>query len=179
MTGVQTCALPICTFLVLANRVIKHICELPQHFIPLDRTDSNFDFLGKRLEAEIGINSPLTEFVKSNADGVRYLIDLRNFHEHSKETRTIIENFSLTPDSRIQVPMWHLSNQGPHPIKEEMSATILFLMQMAEAMLIHLVMHSISKKFPFIIEEVPDDSVDLKNPIKYRLSVDVNKLKFA
>lgn len=167
------------TFLVLANRVIKHICELPKHFISLERADSNFEYLSKRLETAIGADSPVTEFVKSNADGVRYLIDLRNFHEHPKEKRTIIENFSLTPDSRIQVPMWHLSKQEPHPIKEEMSATIIFLMQLAETMLIHLVMHSISKKFPFIIEEVPVDSFDHNIPIKYRLSVDASKLKFV
>lgn len=145
----------------------------------MERPDSNFDYLGKRLETEVGSNSPLTTFVKDNADGVRYLIDLRNFHEHPKERRTIIENFRLMPDSRIQVPMWHLSDREPHPIKEEMDAANQFLLEMAEAMLIHLVMHSISRKFPFVIEVVPDDRVDEKAPIKYRLSIDVSKLRMA
>lgn len=166
-------------YLIQANRVIKLICELLQQFIPLERPDSNFDYLGKRLETAIGSDLPLTTFVKDNAECVRYLIDLRNFHEHPKEKRTIIENFRLMPDSRIQVPMWHLSDQDPHPIKEEMDAANQFLLEMTEAMLIHLVMHSVSRKFPFIIEAVPDDQIDEKAPIKYRLSIDVSKLRMA
>lgn len=164
-------------FLINANRVIKLVCELPQQFIPLDRHDSNFDYLAKRLEAAIGGNTPLVEFVKDNADGVRYLIDLRNFHEHPKEKRTVIENFCLMPDSSIRMPMWHLSDQEPRPIKDEMDAANYFLMHIAEAMLIHLVMHAVSRKFPYIIEEIPDDKVDEKAPIKYRLSLDISKLR--
>ena len=166
------------TFLIQANRVIKSICELPAEFISLERTDSNFDHLGRRFEKAIGTDSPLTEFVKSNADGVRYLIDLRNFHEHPKEQRTVIENFRLMPDWTIQVPMWHLSDREPRPIKEEMAAANHFLLQMAEAMLVRLVMHAVSHKFPFVIEEIPDDRVDGRVPIKYRLSVDVTKLRW-
>jgi hypothetical protein len=79
------------TFLIQANRAIKLICELPRFFISLDRADSNFDHLGKRLAAILGESTPLTEFVTSNADGIRYLIDLRNFHEHPKEKSSIAE----------------------------------------------------------------------------------------
>lgn len=165
------------SFLINANRVIKLVCELPQRFIPLDRSDSNFDYLAKRLEVGIGSDTPLVKFVNDNADGVRYLIDLRNFHEHPNEKRTVIENFSLMPDSSIRVPMWHLSGQEPRPIKEEMDAAIHFLMQIAEAMFIHLVMHTVSRKFPFVVEEIPDDKVDERSPIKYRLSLDISRLR--
>lgn len=123
--------------------------------------------------------TPLTEFVNANADGVRYLIDLRNFHEHPKEKSTVIDNFRLMPDTRIRVPMWHLSDQEPRPIGEEMFAVLEFLIQMAEAMLIHLVMHRVSKKFPFCIQEVEDKDIDVKNPTKYRLSIDISKLRMA
>lgn len=45
------------TFLIQANRAIKHICELPQFFLSLERADSNFDHLSKRLEKTIGKNT--------------------------------------------------------------------------------------------------------------------------
>ena len=166
------------TFLVFANRVIKQICELPSLFLALDRIDSNFDHLGKRLEKSIGADSPATEFVKKNANGVRYIIDLRNFHEHPKEKRTSIMNFSLPPDSSIQLPMWCITGHPPRPIQEEMFAIVDFLMQMAEAMFIHLVMRSITSGFPFVIEMVPDEEIDLKAPIKYRLTLDASRLTF-
>jgi hypothetical protein len=167
------------TFLVQANRTIKLICELPSLFLSLDRADSNLDHLGKRLENLIGSNVPLTEFVTANTAEVRYLIDLRNFHEHPNKIKTEIDNFTLMPDAKIQVPMWHISNEPPRPIKEEMLASITFLIQLAEAMLIHLVMHKVSKQAPYIVVEVPDTDVDPNVPIKYRLSIDLTKLKMA
>jgi hypothetical protein len=167
------------TFLIQANRTIKKICELPQHFYPLAKTDSNFDHLSKRLAESVGEESPLTVFVRENCDGVRYLIDLRNFHEHPKQLQTVIENFRVLPDGRIQVPMWHLAGAKPteaHPIREEMAATIDFLRDMAEAMLIHLVMQRVSRRLPYIVEETPDDKLDSRLPIKYRLSLDISRL---
>lgn len=165
------------TYLVHANRVIKTICELPTLFLDLNGTDSNFDHLAKRLKRTLGEDANLTKFVDDNAIGVRYLIDLRNFHEHPKEKRTIIENFRLMPDMKIQVPMWNVTGDEPRPIREEMEVGVNFLVQMAEAMLIHLVMSSVVKTIPFIIEMVEESKIDPKNPIKYRLSVDITKLK--
>jgi hypothetical protein len=164
-------------FLIQLNRAIKIICELPSFFISLNRVDSNFNHLGKRLTKIVGEKAPLIEFINANAEGIRYLIDLRNFHEHPKEKKTIIDNFRLMPDMRIRVPMWYIEGQEPRPIKEEMIAAIEFLVQMAEAMLIHLVMFRLSKQFPFIILEIPEKDIDANCPIKYKLSIDISKLK--
>ncbi len=166
------------TFLIQANRAIKLICELPSFFLNLDRQDSNFHHLGKRLEAAVGKDIPLTQFVIENKANIEYLIELRNFHEHPKQRKTIIINFMLMPDSSIRTPHWHISDGEPHAIKEEMIATVEFLRDLAELMLIHLVMFAISKDFPFIIEAIPEDKIDKSNPIRYRLSLDMNKLQF-
>lgn len=165
-------------FLIHANRAIKAICELPAAFMDLDKVDSNFDHLAKTLAPIMGQDSPLVYFITSNADGIRYIIDLRNFHEHPKKKKTIIDNFSLLPDMSIKVPMWSVSYDQPRPIKEEMRAVIVFLVEMAEAMLIHLVMALVVKGIPFIVERIEDSKIDQQKPIKYRLSLDFNKLKF-
>ena len=92
------------TFLVQANRVIKMLSGLPSLFLPLSKEDSNFDHLAKRIVSEY-IEAPrLLEFVKDNAKGVKYLAELRNFHEHPKKIKTIINNFTLTPTSSIEIP---------------------------------------------------------------------------
>jgi hypothetical protein len=168
------------TFLIQANRAIKQICELPHFFITLDRIDSNFDHLHKRLAAVIGEDAPPTILVRDNADTVRHLIDLRNFHEHPRQIRTIIENFRVCADGSINPPTWHLtSSDAPSrsPIKEELADITVYLRALAEAMTIHLVMQTVSSKFPYVIEETPDEKVDPALPIKYRLSLDITKLR--
>lgn len=168
------------TFLVQANRAIKLISELPQLFISLDRSDSNFDHLAKRLGPIVGEDSPLVQFVRGNAQVVRYLIDLRNFHEHPKDVKTVIQNFHVIPSGAISAPTWQLvgsGNQEARPVKDEMHAALFFLIQVAEAMLIHLVMHRISPQFPFVVAEIPDENIDPKLPMKYRLTIDTTKFK--
>jgi len=163
------------SFLVFANRAIKSICGLPGFFIDVERPDSNFDHLAKRLSKTLGEESNLVMFIRDNADRVRYLAELRNFHEHPKEKRTIIENFKLLPDMNIQVPMWGLDANELSPIKEEMLATINFLTEMAEEMIIHLVMSSPSD-YPLALESIEESKIDPSNPIRYRLTVDISKM---
>lgn len=163
-------------YLIHAKRAIREICRLPSVFLGIEDKDNNFMNLSKTLEKKVGDTAPVTKFVIDNQEGVKHLIDLRNFQEHPEEKRTIIENFMLMPDLSVNVPMWHVSDQQPHPIKDEMLAGVIFLVKMAEAMLIHLVMHSITKQISYCIEEIDDAEVDPKKPIKYRLSIDSEKL---
>ncbi|MCK4542628.1 MAG: hypothetical protein KAU17_10385 [Spirochaetales bacterium] len=164
------------SFLVLVNRAIKTICELPILFLPLERVDYNFDFLGKRLRKHFCTDTNLTRFVFSNAKSIRYLIDLRNSNEHPGNKKTIIQNFHVLPDSNIQVPIWQVTGYPPMPIQEEMKAIIDFLIEIAEVMLINLVMATVSKKYPFIIEKNAEADINPDNPQLYRLSIDIRKL---
>ena len=166
------------TFLIQANRAIKYVCEMPGLFFSLSRTDSNFDYLGKRLKSEASEANNLIQFVNDNAESIRYLIELRNFHEHPKEKRTIINNFTLTPDSKIQLPTWQISGGSQRSISEEMNAAISFLTDIAEAMFIHVVMATVSNKFPYIIEQIEESKIDPSNPKRYRLTIDINQMQF-
>lgn len=168
------------TFLIQANRSIKLICELPTVFLTLDKTDSNFDRLSQRLSKILGEESPIAIFVRENADNVRYLIELRNFHEHPDTTKTVIENFQVMPDGQIRTPVWYLESNSPvdpHPIKEEAIAAVDFLRDLAEIMFIHLLMYRVSKKFPFFIEQVPEDRISSDLPVRYKLTIDPTKFR--
>lgn len=164
-------------FLIHTKRAIQSICRLPSIFLPVPPKDNNFDAMAKTLTAAIGADAPVTKFVVANASGVRYLIELRNYQEHPGAKRTVINNFAVMPDGAISVPMWYVSGETPRPIREEMQAATEFLVQMAEAMLIHLVMHTVDRRFPFIIQKLEASQVGPKMPIKYRLSIDSSKLK--
>ena len=67
--------------------------------------------------------------------------------------------------------MWYVSGDTPRPAASEMRQAIEFLIMMAEATLIHLVMACVTKNFPFIIQ--PIEPVNPTNPMKYRISVDI------
>lgn len=164
-------------FLIHTKRSIQAICRLPSMFLHVPQKDNNFDTLGKTLAAAIGADARVTGFVLAYAPGVRYLIELRNYQEHPDAKRTVVDNFAVMPDGTISVPMWYVSGETPRPIRDEMPAAAEFLVQMAEAMLIHLVMHTVDGRFPFIIQEFDAAQVNPKMPIKYRLSIDLSKLK--
>jgi len=166
-------------FLIHAKRAIHSICRLPSRFLSIPAKDNNFDALAKRLAAAIGTQSPVTEFVQVHAPGVRHLIELRNLQEHPGPRRTVIENFAVLPNGSISVPMWHVSDERPLSIRDEMLVSAGFLVDMAEHVLIRLVMHVIDQRIPFVIEEIDAAQVNPKVPIKYRLSIDLSRLQPA
>jgi hypothetical protein len=85
------------------------------------------------------------------------------------------------PSGDIQVPYWEVlggSEVVQSFVKNEMNDILNFLIQLAEWMLIHLVMHNVKKEFPYIVQEIADEDIDPKKPIKYQLSIDFSRLDF-
>jgi hypothetical protein len=103
----------------------------------LSKIDTNFDYLEETLSKAVGREHVLTAFVHQRAAGIRHLVDLRNSHEHPMDKKTVIHNFRLMPDGRIAVPMWHLSDEEPQSLKEDMVSAVYFLVRVAEETLIH------------------------------------------
>jgi len=167
------------TYLIQAKRAIRRICELPALFLPIRGDDSNFDKLLKTLSRTPAAPTPVVECVRDNAGPIRQLIDLRNFQEHPKAKRTIIENFKLMPDNSICVPEWYISGDTPQSVREDMDAAVEFLIQITEMLLLHLILATVAKNVPFVVVQIEDAQVNPKMPIKYSLSIDISKLKRA
>lgn len=164
------------SFLINAKRAVQLICRLPATILGIPLKDNNFEYLAKTLATTLEPGVTVTEFVRANAAPVRYLIELRNWQEHPNTKRTIVTNFSVAPDGTLTPPMWHVSDETPQSIREDMLAGADFLVQIAEAMLIHLVMHASDKRIPFVIVELGPAQINAELPIKYRLSIDTSKL---
>jgi len=167
-------------FLVAAKRAIKAICSLAPQFIELDGEDSNLDHLAARVERCVEEGAPLKEFLQAYADVSKYLIELRNCQEHPKKTRrTHVNNFRVLPHGQIAAPMWYVTGETPQPIRAEMDAAIDRLVEMAEGMLIHLVMERIGERIPLVIRELPPAEIDRRKPIKYELTLLLADMQFA
>ncbi len=80
------------------------------------------------------------------------------------------------PNNTISVPMWYVSGNPPQALRDDMSATVEFLVQVTEVLFILLVITTVSKSIPYVVVQVEDAKVDPKMPIKYRLSVDIAKM---
>ena len=162
------------------NRAIKLICELPKIFLGLDKLDSNFDHLSERLTRELGEESQIVKFVRGNAETVRYLIDLRNYHEHPKAVKTVIENFKVMPDGGIQVPVWYFEGRGepiPYSIRANCIAAVDLVRDIAEHLFLHLILHFHSETSPFVLYQIPEEEISQETPIRYRLTIDPSKFK--
>jgi hypothetical protein len=167
-------------FLIAAKRAIAAICGLVPHFLLVERSDNNFDHLGQRLEALLGGTAPLTTFLREYSETSRYLIDLRNGQEHPKPERaTYIQNFRVQPDGAVAVPVWFVTGAAPRPIHVETAAAVERLIEMAELMLIHLVHECLDARWPFVIQELEPSERDSTMPIRYKLNLDMSRLRRA
>ena len=167
-------------FLISAKRAIKGICALVPIFMDVERPDSNFDHLGDRLEKKLGLDAPIVRFVRDHAEGIRYLIELRNGQEHPQPGLTTrIDNVRIQPDGSARAPMWYRTGETPRPVHKEMVAGIDLLVEVSEWMLIFLVDERLDVRWPWAIEELDTKSINPKMPIRYRLTIDASRLNFS
>ena len=172
--------LTVTQFLISAKRAIGTICGLAPLFLPLDRTDSNFDHLGKRVAAVLGPEAPLMKFIHEYADSARYLIELRNGQEHpTPETATHVQNVRVQPNGSVAAPLWFVTGAVPRPIHLEATAAVERMIEMAELMLIHLVDECLDTRWPFLIQALQETERDPNLPIRYKLSVDISRLRLG
>jgi hypothetical protein len=164
---------PLCTqFLIAAKRAVRSICTLPSLFWDLDRVDTNFDHLAKRLQLVLDEDHPVTMFVRDRADIVRYLTVLRNGQEHpTADERTHVDNFRVLPDGTLRAPSWYLTGQDPAAINVDMAAGIEWLVEITEDLVVYLVDSRLGGGLPYALEVIPDAEIDPKKPIRYRLTI--------
>jgi hypothetical protein len=166
-------------FLVQANRAAKLISQIPSYFLELSKIHNNFDHLGKALRIEIG-DTLVGRFVDEQSVFMARIAELRNFHEHPAATKkTVIQNFRLVPDGSISAPTWSLIGSGDEkgsPVHLDMRLISQNLVEIAEVLVVHLVMHTLDKSFPYVLEKVPEDEVDPDLPLRFRLGLNLSQI---
>ena len=167
-------------FLVQANRAVKLISQIPSFFLALSKLHSNFDHLGKALRAEIG-ESPVCFFVEQQSEFMARIAALRNFQEHpAAAKKTVVRNFRLVPDGSVSVPTWLIVGIDDEPggaIHLDMEVISRSLVEIAEILVVHLVMQTLTSSFPYVLEQIPDDQANADLPIRFRLGLNLAKIK--
>ena len=61
-------------------------------------------------------------------------------------------------------------------IKENMAEIVEYLSEIAEHMVIHLVLGSVKKNIPYILVRLEKSEINADTPIRYKLSLDLSKM---
>ncbi len=162
------------SFLVLVNRTIKRISEIPNFFLRLDRRHSNFKDLGNALSGLLGEKHLITDFVRGNGPQLKHFIDLRNFHEHPKKSATSIRNFYVLPDGGISAPTWQVVGEQEGElgfIQQEMAQGVELLLGVGEWLFLLLIDHQLAKESRLRgqLEKIPEAQINPDLAIRYRI----------
>ena len=163
-------------FLIRVNRAIRQISGFPHLVLELDRPDSNFDRLQKRLSGLLGESAPFPTYVRENSARIRQLVELRNYDEHPGEKRTRIKNLHVLANGDIQEPTISLEggdDPAAYSIRSVLVGVVAYLLDVAEAVVIHSVFNGLSGRLPFVVQRIPDSEVDESRPVRHRLTVDL------
>jgi len=145
--------------------------------LPVEKRDNNLDHIIKSInKLDDAKYDNIIEFLNNYKEGVKHLIELRNYQEHPGETLNNIENYKLMPDGKISVPYWYITGKEPSSIVDEMESAIDYVIVLNETMIVHLIFLVKDAVIPYFIEEIPDKDVDKKMHIKYSLSIDISRL---
>lgn len=168
----------VTNFLINIKRAIGKICFLVEKFLPVSKRDNNLEHLIKNIKKLDNKDfDKLLEFLEHYKDSAKHFIELRNYQEHPGEKTTHIENFKIMPNGQISSPLWYVTGKEPSALVDEMEAAIDFVITLGETMLIHLIFICLESSIPYYVEEIQDDKINKKIPIKYRLSIDTSRLK--
>ena len=167
------------TFLINAKRALVQIGQLPSHYVSIKSRGANFHKITEQLKEKWGDKAEVVIYLSNISDTIKRIVDLRNYQEHPGQKTTTIQNIKLQPDNTITYPRWWLTGEEPRYLVQDMDEITFILLSLAEALHIHLLMHNLSERYPFIIMQIREEDIDEECPIHFRLTLDSSKMKFS
>lgn len=171
------------TFLYNAKSVLRDLTDIFSILFSKDfKKEARFDKVLKWAEKQFGEEDSLVEMLKDDeSTWINKIVSMRNAVEHPGGYSGVlhIENFnSIERDGQILViePAWYLNNDNKVSIIQDMETMVNNMLTFCEETLI-LCLEKFEKGFPIIIVEIPEKDRDEKCPIRFRMTIDQNKLK--
>lgn len=168
------------SFLTFSKRCIQQQARIFDLFFGTQIYSPHFHKIREWIAENLSKESPLHSFFEDQEPRVKYVLSLRNGLEHPVPgPRTVIENFRLAPDGEIHTPRWYLEGEVPRPILEESDALRRSLLKMVETLVILSALERTESDFPYVVYTIPKGERRKECPMKYRLSVDLERLKVS
>jgi hypothetical protein len=167
----------VAVFLTTARRAITEICQIPNHFLKLNRQHSSLEHLSSK-ELALKFGTQQLEYIDNFIAGTKHLIELRDGLEHRATTtkKLNVRNFEHMPDNQLRRPTWFLDGEEADDIGQHTRAVPGFLLSLAEAMFVACADATLPDWPPVLLEEIKP--VDTECPIRYRAVIDQSRLIF-
>ncbi len=163
-------------FLTSAKKSLQRIIDVFCEFYAAKITNPRFDKAKEFLRKHRPDLKNYLAFLDDTEKTVCNILDLRNYQEHpTKEKKTIISNFRLTPKG-IRPPHWYVIGNPEAPIIETMREIIDFLIIFAEANFFFCITDNLGGWIPYCLIEIPEEKRNKDCPIRYQLEIDLSKL---
>jgi hypothetical protein len=168
-------------FLYQAKSVLRDLTQIFQILFDKRFSSARFDLIVKWVRQQFGPHDNLTEMLETDIDWTGRVVRMRNAVEHpgGYSGRLHIENFTADKkNSVIEVcePRWYLNDEPKCPIAQEMMVTVDNLLTICEQTLL-LCLQKFKKDLPILIGEVPESQRDPNCPVRYKMMVDLSKVK--
>lgn len=164
----------ISIFLMNAKLSIQNIVLLFNAFFNANISGPRFDKVITYLKNIGKCNTDLYEIANEIEPNISYIVGMRNAQEHPGENqKLVINNIVILPNEKMQKPTIQYNNEGPFDIITELNEIFAFLVDSFEVFTLHCLMEYLSPKYKCKIISVPQEYVDPKCPIKYRVTINL------
>jgi len=161
-------------FLMNAKLSIQNVVLLFNSFFNANISGPRFDKVMKYLINNSKDNTDLYKIATEIEPNISYIVDMRNAQEHPNENKKLlIKNIAILPNEEMQKPTIQYNNEGPFDIITEFNEIVAFLVDSFEVFTLHCLMEYLSPKYKCKIISVPQEYVDPKCPIKYRVTINL------
>lgn len=166
-------------FLTSAKRAMAAAGEVFNEFYGLGPnppvvSNGNFDFALRHLERSDPRNEQFIQFLQGSEWPRARLTALRNGVEHNTNARTVIRDFHLGAEGRLETPDWTPAGGETKDLVVEMGAIVQFILGFAELTFLSGLGEHIEPMFaPFAwrIGPIPEERHNPNFPMKYEVAL--------
>jgi len=171
------------SFLYNAKSALRDLSQIFKVFYKKEFDHSRYHEIQQWAEREIGLESPLAKLLADDQLWIKSLVSKRNAVEHPRGYSGYlhIQNYQLhgrfeEGNASIQEPTWHLNDEKPCLIADDLNTYLWNLLEFSEDLLAVCLM-SLEEKFPLVIGTVPEEERDPECPIRLRVTLDPEKIR--
>jgi hypothetical protein len=170
------------TFLYNSKSALRDVAKI---FFPLfgkEFDHCKYNEISDWTKVTFGEASPLYRLIVANQGWIKDVVCRRNAVEHpgGYSGHLYIYNFELDdndPTKSLMPPRWHRNKDAKTLLHNDLPVMLENILRFSEDLLaVSLI--QVGSKFPMVIYEVPEEERSPEMPIRLKVTVDVNKLKF-
>ncbi|NTU73669.1 hypothetical protein HGB07_05910 [Candidatus Roizmanbacteria bacterium] len=169
------------TYLYNAKSVLRDLAVLFEIFFNKKFDHSRYSDILKWAKEYFEKDHPITKFIEANQPWLKDIVQRRNAVEHpgGYSGHLHIKNIEFVEDkenSHFAPPTWHLNENPPTPIHNDIQVILRNILEFSEILFV-LILQTIESPFPLKFYEIPEKEREEKAPVRFGVTIDLNNFK--